>query len=355
MRQRRIFLLLLFLLSGLLASCSAGHLGSNELAFIRNGHLWTIDPDGANAFELVTQDTPVVGYSWSPTHQILVFRTLDASFAKTLASKQLATNTITGQIEDSPSTINTIGVDGGNPIPIMLSSPDMQYSNPTWNATGTRLLYQQGSTATHVPNKTFWWASQNDQPEGIAAKLLPTSDARLSPSYIDSSAVGITKKGIFTVALTGTNMRFLVPGPLPGHPLPAALERVLWQPQHTQPSLLYASLAPSKATQPATSKVMETLSEIQLMLHTSDGQDKTVATCACTQFAWSPDGNRVLYSTGTKDILLNVTTHASFDIPVESNSVPYWSPDSKFLLLDGPHTLQLVQVADQQQQVLLTE
>ena len=80
MRQRRIFLLLLFLLAGL-ASCSAGHLGSAELAFIRGGHLWTIDPDGANAFEMVAQNTPVVDYSWSPTHQILVFRTLDDQFA----------------------------------------------------------------------------------------------------------------------------------------------------------------------------------------------------------------------------------------------------------------------------------
>ncbi len=354
MKQRRVFLLLLFVLAGL-ASCSAGHLGSNEIAFIRNGHLWTIDPNGANAFEMVAQDTPVVGYSWSPTHQILVFRTLDSSFAKTSATKQLVTNTITGQIEDSPSTVNTIGVDGGSPIPIMLSNPSIQYSNPVWNSTGTRLLYRQGPTGIQTPNKTFWWASQNDQPEGIASKVLPTSESRLSPSYIDASAIGIIQKGIFTVSLTGTNMRFLVPGPLSGHPLPATLERVLWQPQHTQPSLLYARLAPSKTTQSAPSKTVGILPEIQLMLHTSDGQEKAIATCACVQFAWSPDGNTVLYSTGTKDTLLNITTLTSFDIPIEENSVPYWSPDSKFLLLDGTHTLQLVRMADMQQQVLLSD
>ncbi len=354
MRQRRVFLLLLFVLAGLV-SCSAGHLGSNELAFIRDGHLWTIDPNGANAFEMVAQDTPVVGYSWSPTHQILVFRTLDPSFAKTFASKQLATNPITGQVEDSPSTVNTVGIDGGSPIPIMLSSPDVQYSNPIWNTTGTRLLYRQGPTGTQVPSKTLWWASQNDQPEGIAAKVLPMSDARLSPSYIDSSAIGTTRKGIFTVSLMGTNTRFLVPGPLQGHPLPAALERVLWQPQHTQPSLLYARLASAKTTQTSPSKTVGILPEVQLMLHTSDGQEKVIATCACVQFAWSPDGNTVLYSTGTRDTLLNITTNASFDIAVEGNSVPYWSPDSKFLLLDGLHTLQLVRVADQQQQVLLSD
>ncbi len=354
MRQRRVFLLLLFVLASL-ASCSAGHLGSNELAFIRDGHLWTIDPNGANAFEIVAQDTPVVGYSWSPTHQILVFRTLDPSFAKTFASKQLITNTITGQVEDSPSTVNTIGIDGGSPIPIMLSSPEVQYSNPIWNITGTRLLYRQGPTGTQAPDKTFWWASQNDQPEGIAAKVLPTSEARLSPSYTDSSAIGTTSKGIFTVSLTGINTRYLVPGPLQGHPLPAALERVLWQPQHAQPSLLYARLASTKTTPSTPSKMGGILPEIQLMLYTSEGQEKAIATCACVQFAWSPDGNTVLYSTGTKDTLVNISTRTSFDIAVEGNSVPYWSPDSKFLLLDGIHTLQLVRVADEQQQVLLSD
>ncbi len=351
MRQRRVILLLLFVLAGLLASCSAGHLGSNEIAFIRNGHLWTIDPNGANAFEMVAQDTPVVGYSWSPTHQVLVFRTLDPTYAKTSAAKQLVTNAVTGQIGDSPSTVNTIGIDGGNPIPIMLSSSDVQYSNPSWSPTGTRLLYRQSPTATHASSKAFWWVSQNDQPQGIAAKLLPTSDARLTPSYINSSAIGTTKKGIFTISLAGTNMRYLVSGPIEGHPLPAALERVLWQPQHAQPSLLYGRLAPSKATQSAPSNT----SAIQLMLHTTDGQEKILTTCACVQFAWSPDGNTVLYSTGTKLTVLQVATHASFDIPVEGDSVPYWSPDSKFLLLDGIHTLQLVRIADQQQQVILSD
>ena len=353
MKQRRVFLLLLFLLASLV-SCSAGHLGSNEIAFIRNGQLWTSDPNGANAFKMVAQDTPVVSYSWSPTHQILVFRTLDDTFAKTLPAKQLTTNAITGQIEDSPSTINTIGVDGGSPIPIMLSSPGVQYSNPVWNTTGTRLIYRQEPTATYMPGNAFWWASQNDQPEGIAAKLLPGSDARLSLSYIDASAIGITKKGIFTVSLAGTNTRILVPGPLQGHPLPAALERVLWQPNHAHPALLYARLASSK-TGPPPLQASEITPKIQLILHTPAGQEKTLATCACRQFAWSPDGNMLLYNTGSEDTVLNVTTGSSFNISVESDSVPYWSPDSKFLLLDATHRLQLIQIANQHQQTLLSD
>ncbi len=353
MKQRRFFLVLIFVLLSFTA-CSPGHVGSNELAFIRNGHLWTIDPNGANAFKIVAQSTPVVDYSWSPTHQILVFRTLDDQFAKTVAAKQLATNAITGQVEDTPSTVNTIGVDGGSAIPTMLSSPDVQYSNPIWNATGTRLVYRQEPTSSHTASKALWWASQNDQPGGIATKLLPGSNSQLSLSYINSSAIGITSRGIFSVSLAGTNTHYIVPGPLLGHPLPATLERVLWQPDHTQAALLYAKLAPTGVTR-SIPRTSETTRIIQLVLHFQNGQEKIVASCTCTQFAWSPDGNAVLYSVGNKDTIININTGSSFNFPVEGDSVPYWSPDSKFLLLDGTHTFQLMQIANQQQFILLSD
>src|SRR5919108_4750622 len=88
MRQVRVvYILLLLSLLVSFSSCSPGHNGSNEIAFLRDGHLWTIDPDGANAFEVVAQDTAVIGYSWSPTHQILAYRVLDADFARNATAK----------------------------------------------------------------------------------------------------------------------------------------------------------------------------------------------------------------------------------------------------------------------------
>src|SRR5215813_4581929 len=113
MKQQSLAILLILLLSSCLAGCNPGHLGSTVIAFIQNGHLWTVDPNGANAFEIVAQDTPVVGYSWSPTHQILTFRTLDADFAKISAAKHLTSQPMTGLIKDTASVENTIGVDGG--------------------------------------------------------------------------------------------------------------------------------------------------------------------------------------------------------------------------------------------------
>ncbi len=352
MRQHRIpsrlLVALLLLLAGLTA-CSSGHLGGNEIAFIRDGHLWTIDPDGANALAIVSESTPIIGYAWSPTHQVLAYRSLDETFAKTSAAKSLASNPITGALDDLPSTVNSLGIDGGSPIPLMFSSPDVLYSNPTWNTTGTRLLFREETNdATYNPKASLWWVSQNDQPGGIAAKVLPGSYSIPSIAPSSQMAIGNSEKGLFTVTLAGTDVRYLINGPLSGHPLPAALERVLWQPAHQSPAILYAIT--SNTDQAASNFPLS----VQLLLRTADNQTKVLTTCQCTQFAWSPDGKSVLYSTGSSYTIVNVDNLSSFNISEENGSVPYWSPDSQFLLLDGPQTLILVHIASQQAQTLLS-
>jgi hypothetical protein len=349
-RSVNIILPLLLLLVGqVLAACSPGHLGSNIIAFIRDGQIWTIDPDGANAFAIVTTTTPVVGYSWSPTHQLLAFRSLDESFARTAAARQLSANTLTGQIGDVPSTMNTIGIDGGTPITLAFSNPDVRYSNALWNTKGNRLLYRQtAATGSPTPEDAQWWISQNDQPGGIAAKSFPTSSTIPSFSYKNNLIAGIANQGIFTTSLTGTNKRSITSSSLPGKPLPASLQRILWQPAHNDNDLLYATATSAQKDSRAPLSV-------QLMLSTISGQTTTLTTCACTQFAWSPDGNSVLYSTGSTYTLLMLSNKSTFTIQGEENSIPYWSPDSHFLLLDGQHSLMLVNVVKKQQSVLLSD
>jgi len=348
MKQRRIGLVLLVLLVNLVA-CSPGHVGTNVIAFIRDGQLWTIDPDGANAFAVFSSNVPVIGYNWSPNHELLAFRTLDPDFAKTPAAKNLVSAAITGQVGDEPSTVNTIGVDGGTPIPIAFSSPDVAYSNTMWAASNARLLYRQSpKQSPRHPNDVIWWVSQNDQPGGIAIKSLPNSYSIPSLAYQKQMAIGNSEHGIFTTTLAGTNLRNISAGPLPGHPLPASLERILWQPAHQDASFLYAIPAPAHGS--PTEPLM-----VQLILGTMNGQITTLTTCACIQFSWSPDGNHLLYSTGTTYTISNLSDHTSFDIEGIADGVPYWSPDSQFLLLDGPHTLTLVRVATQQRTLLLSD
>ncbi len=348
--KKRCVVLLLLLILGVLSACGPGHVGTNVIAFVRDGQLWTIDPDGANAFAVVKQETPVVSYSWSPNHQLLTFRALDATFAKTATARQLARNAITGQITDAPSTENTIGVDGGSPITIALSSPDVFYSGAMWNPSGTRLLFRQTPRVTpRSPDESLWWVSQNDQPGGIAIKSLSATYSLPSFSYNSNLTIGNSTQGLFTTTITGSDLRYLVHESLAGHPLPASLERVLWQPAHTHPNILYAlSTSSTQAFRDGTYKV-------QLTLRSPAGQTTTLANCTCSQFAWSPDGNAVLYSTGSSYTVLRLSDHSSFTIAGESGSVPYWSPDSQFLLLDGVHTLTLVTIRQQQQQVLLRD
>jgi len=154
-------------------------------------------------------------------------------------------------------------------------------------------------------------------------------------------------QGLFTTTLAGTNVQYMSAGVLPGHPLFATLERVLWQPAHQHPAILYAiASTPAQASSPVT---------VQLILRTMNGRMTMLATCSCIQFAWSPDGRHILYSTDSNYTILNLDGSVLLTLPGEDDSVPYWSPDGQFLLLDGLHTLTLVQIARKQQHVLLSD
>ena len=373
MTQKRLFLLILLLFALFLSACSPGHIGNHEISFVRDGHLWTIDPDGANTFEVISNGAPVIGYAWSPDHRIFAFRTIDSDVSKNTTVRHITSNPVTGLTNDVPSAINTIGIDGGTPIPVAVTSAGIQHSNAWWNPAGNRLLYREEATSViQNAGSQSWWVSQNDQPLDIARKLLPYSYSIPSLSTNDM-AIGNSSQGLFTTTLAGTQFQLILQGALPGHPLPASLERILWQPAHQNPSILYAI-----ATE-TTGKVPSFLCKggsggvgsgdpcgrpggshtaampVKLILRDSREQTRTIATCSCTQFAWSPDGNSVLYSTGTQYTILNTKDLSSFSVSSEYASVPYWSPDSRFIILDGQHTLQLVSVANRRQQQLLTD
>lgn len=329
-------------LLSILAACTPGDLGNEEIAFLRNGTLWTITANGANAFEAVVQQAPILGYGLSPTHQIFVFRTLDSTFARTAAGTHLRVNPLTGLAGDLPSALSTVGIDGGTPIPLILSTPHLTRSNAWWSPNGTRLLYREGASPDlGSPALVAWIVSQNDQPEGIARKTLPGSYSIPSINPASTLVVGNALQGMFTTTLAGTDLALLQRGALPGHPLPATLERVLWQPGHTPSILLYAALSAGGL--------------VHLILRTPGGETHILATCHCLQFAWSPDGNQIIYSDPAGYTILNLADGSSFSFAAEHAAVPYWSSDGQGLLLDGLHTLTLVRPVVRQIQVLLSD
>jgi hypothetical protein len=351
-RYARLFLFLT-LLATTISACSPGHLGGNEIAFVRDGHLWTIDPNGSNAFEVVADNIPVIGYAWSPDHHEFVFRLLVGNYPNTPSNQRLDINPLLGIPGDLPASLNTVGLDGGSPIQTLPSTAGLIQSNAWWNTSGTRLLYREVFTShsNQQPIGANWWVSQDDQPNGIARKELPPSFSIPSFAPDSSVVIGNSAQGVFTTTLTGGGFHLLVQGTLPGHPLPAALERLLWQPAHTRPALLYAVLSASSASQPSSAPVPT----VELVLSNANGQLSHIASCACTQFAWSPDGNSILYSTGAAYTIYTVSTQASYTFSAEAGSVPYWSPDSQFILLDGLHSLTLFAMASHLQKLLLSD
>jgi len=174
--------------------------------------------------------------------------------AKTATAKHLTSQPMTGLTEDTPSIENTIGVDGGTPIPTVFSNPAISYSNAIWNTNGTRLLYRQ-TTQRELSSSTSaqWFVSNNGEFAGITPKSLPPSYSIPSFSYLSqhSQILGNNKHGIFTTTLAGTDLRYLTNNALSGHPLPASLERFLWRPAHQDHSFLYATSISSPSAQQA--------------------------------------------------------------------------------------------------------
>jgi hypothetical protein len=347
-----LLILILLVLSSILAACSPGSTGSSLIGFVRDGTLWTVDPNGANAFAIVGSGPRVIDFSWSPTHQLLAYRTLDPDFAKSVEGRLLKLSPLSGSPGDVPGELNTLGVDGGTPLPLAFSSPKIRYSDPTWINNGSRLLYR---VTPLNPAGSFqginWYISQNDQPGGIARKPLPASYAFPSSSYESANyhVLGYNDNGVFSSTLDGKQVNTIAETTLAGHPLPATLERILWRPGQKDQEFLYAETVPTFAPQVGDALV------VQLVLRSLTGKRTALTSCQCKQFAWSPDGRYVLFGTDQGYSLLNVQTKAIWEVPVYEQSIPYWSPDGQFLLIDGEHTLQLLTPASKQQQILLSD
>lgn len=341
-----VFLILFLLCSGLTA-CSPGHDGGRVVAFIRDGILWTSDPNGANMFAVVQQEDPVVGFSWSPNHQLLAFRTTNQMHWR--ESQEHSTYHLTGLVSDLPGSLHTIGVDGGTSIPLIFNNPDSRYSNLIWNSNGTRLIYRLSNLhPVDQSDQVLWSITQNDQPGGIAQKTLPPTYSIPSFSYQSEQYqfLGIGPQGPFTTTINGDQQRTITEA-LFGHPLPASLERILWQPGSHDQRFLYAL--------PVTSEDFSDPSMYQLILGELNGKTETLTTCQCEQFAWSPDGAAILYQTPEKLSILTLQNHTTWDIPLSEKTVPYWSSDGTFLLLDNQSSLQLLIPAKQQLYTLLSK
>ncbi|HLW02166.1 MAG TPA: hypothetical protein VKT82_26160 [Ktedonobacterales bacterium] len=322
------------LLSAMLGACSPGHTGGNEIAFLRGGNLWEIDQDGSNLHQVATNQ--ILGFSWSPDHQQIVLR---------MSNGKTPADALPYGYPDLTSELGVTSVDGGNIIQITPPNSGLWRSDAWWDASGNRLLYREEKSGTDGQLETpHWELSQSDQPAGIARKDLPASAVLPAVNSDGSQIASIDASGRVLVGAPGSPATVIATGAvtmLPGTPgYPA---RPLWQPNTG--SLLYA-FASAGPTPDVTT----------LVLRNSSGKVQPLVTAAnIQQYAWSPDGRELLVRTASEYQLYSASGAERFSwSDANAISLPFWSPDSRVLLILEPDNATLVNVVTQQRQQLLS-
>jgi hypothetical protein len=295
-----------------LAAC-APHAGGDEIAYLRDGRLWTVNPDGSGA--LAIGGGGVVGFAWSPDHHQVVFR----------YGTRAAAPSAEGAAPDAPSLLAVVGIDGGTPVTISPEGAGFARSDAWWDANGNRLLYREGFVRApgQEPLAPVYILSQADQPAGIARRVLQNV-AEIPAMLPDGSQIAVVDPtGNVRVGPPGDSGRVAATGALvtlPGTDRPA---RPLWQPLHH--ALLYARAGASGG--------------VSLVLDDLAGHQLTVGTVsALLDYAFAPDGSQVLVRTSSDLEIWRWTAGAQqpavFTWPEDDAlALAWWSPDSRYVLV----------------------
>jgi hypothetical protein len=296
----------------LVAGC-AYHPGGDALAFLRDGALYTIQPDGANLHQIANGD--IVSYGWSPSRQQLVYRT----------ASPFPSNRGQSPLENTPDlggNLSVVSVNGGSTLPITPEAASLVRSDAWWNADGARLLYaERFPTTDGLDSATEYVVSQADQPVGIASKSI--SDAATSPALAadGAQAAWINAQGDLLLGAPGTSGQKVASGALRQLPDTSRVGRVLWRP-HTD-DLLYATAAENNA--------------VRLALHEGTGATRPLGTVTgMLDACFSPDGAWLLVRTTERFSVWDVRSSGSARYEwanSDQTAIPYWSPDSKRLLV----------------------
>ena len=320
--RRPLVALCLVLFGALLAGCSI-HPGGAQIAYLRGDQLWVVNPDGSNPREIAPHN--VRGYSWSPDHHELVFRYGAATPTPPAGATWAA--------RESISDLAVVSISGGTPTQITANAQGQNRSDAWWNPQGNRLLYREylpGSSAV----STIFIQSQNDQPVGIATKVvlgaatLPT----LSPDGARVAVIdptGVVRLGAASQVGAVVASDALIS--LPGNGMPA---RLLWQPGHD--ALLYPSAGANDAV---------TLTLLDLATHKSR---EITSVTGLRDAAFSPDGSLLLLATPTGYLVWPVAGQTPLATIAESDPLAqaYWSPDGRWLLIEDTTGARLIRTSD---------
>ena len=326
-------LALVILLGAILSACSPGHVGGNEIAFLRGGKLWEIDQDGSNLHQIDADH--LIGFSWSPDHQQIVVRTANGAIPGSPSPYGSA---------DLKSELQVTSVDGSNLLQITPPDSGLWRSDAWWDASGNRLLYREAKAGADGQLETPQWKlSQDDQPAGVARKDLPASVVLPAINSDGSRIASIDASGRLLVGAPGSTPEVVATGALLALPVSQGYPaRPLWQPGTG--ALLYAVASAGPAPGITTLVLRSSLGTAQPLLTIDHLQ----------QYDWSPDGQHLLVRTASDYHIYSASGAEQFSwSDTSAASLPFWSPDSRWLLTLEPEQATLVNVATHQQQTLL--
>lgn len=319
-RGFRVSLLLAIALVAL-AGCSL-HPGGEQIAWQVGSQLWVANPDGSDA--RLIAGGGVAGFSWSPDHHELAYRTTSGANPVPAGAPWAAAET--------PSEIAISSISGGTPTQITPNANGLTRSDAWWNTQGNRLLYREyGAGAALAP---VYYDSQNDQPVGIARKAVLHS-ASLPTLAPDGQRVAvIDPTGDLRVGpptQTGSVMaRGAVPY-LPGTGRPA---RLLWRPNHDQ--IVYPT-----AGDGADATTLR-------LLDLASGKSTPITSLTGLEDAsFSPDGASLLLHTASGLLIWPLGAQAPQASIADSDPLlqAWWSPNARWLLTADASGLRLYSAA----------
>ncbi|HET9109380.1 MAG TPA: hypothetical protein VFN78_01015 [Ktedonobacterales bacterium] len=307
-----------------LAGC-AYHPGGAQIAYLRGDQLWVVNPDGSDPRQLTPHQT--LSFAWSPDHHEVVFR----------YGASVGTTPPPGASWATPEAASELGVtsiSGGTPTQITPAANGLARSDAWWDPQGNRLLYREYTPGTGLIASVYF-ESQNDQPVGIARKVVLASAALPTLSPDGSQVAVIDPNGAVRLGSAPQIGSVIAQGALlrlgtPGDALPA---RILWQPGHD--ALVYPSAAQNGVA----------LNLLDLTTHKS--QTLRVA-MTLRDLAFSPDGSLLLLDQSSDFAVIPVNGQGTAAVIPKRDTLTqaYWSPDGRWLLLEDHAGARLIRASD---------
>lgn len=311
-RRLTRFASLLVLAGALLLAACAFHSGGDTIAFLRDGQLWTINPDGSSATAIASGG--VVGFAWSPDHHQIVYRDGAAAFP---FSTQVAAS-------DAPGMLHVTSADGGGAVTITPISSGLARSDAWWDMHGNRLVYREGlpTSDDKAPAVPIYVLSQADQPVGIARIFLQGGGSIPTVAPDGSQVAWVDAAGGVHLGKPGASGAVIASGALLNLPDGSRPARLLWQPGHQ--ALLYATPAGD--------------GQVTLVLADLKGRGRSLGmVTSLVDDAFSPDGALLLVRTSATFAVWRVGASPATTAYTWNEDDPYalawWSPDGRYVLV----------------------